>query len=87
MVLEEVNRHWAIDLLVPLLDDKRPAEGWTYAVTPGQNEPRLPIRVCDEAATTIAKDFPKLTFKMAGQHEDLDRQILKMKDQVERHAY
>jgi hypothetical protein len=86
-VLAEVHGDWSVDLLGPLLSDTRPAEGWDYAVIPGQNEPRLPIRICDEAADTIAKSFPRLVFKMAGNHADLDRQIQKMRDQIAGHNY
>jgi hypothetical protein len=86
-VLAEVQGGWSIDLLGPLLQDTRPAEGWTYAVVPGKDEPRLPVRICDEAAETIARNFPKLSFKMAGEHKDLDRQIEKMSDQIAKHDY
>ena len=86
-VLDEVHGDWSVALLGPLLVDKRPAEGWTYAVVAGQNDPRLPIRVCDEAADTIARNFPQLKFEMVGQHEDLDRQIQKMREQIAAHDY
>jgi hypothetical protein len=86
-VLAKVRGDWSIDLLAPLLQDTRPAEGWTYAVVPGQNEPRLPIRICDEAAQTIAQNFPRLAFKMAGEHRDLDRQINVIRDQIAHHEY
>ncbi len=86
-VLEKVQGKWSVELLAPLLEDARPAEGWTYAVIPGQNEPRLPVRVCDEAAQTISQNFPKLTFKMAGKHDDLDRQIQKMREQIAHKDY
>ena len=86
-VLAKVHGDWSVDLLGPLLSDTRPAEGWTYAVIPGQNEPRLPIRICDEAADTIAKNFSHLVFRMAGNHTDLDGQIRKMRDQIAGHSY
>jgi hypothetical protein len=83
-VLLKTQGQWSVELLAALLEDKRPAEGWTYAVVPGQNEPRLPIRICDEAAGTIAYNFPKLSFKQAGSHEDLDVQIETMRDRIAR---
>jgi len=86
-VLAEVHGEWSADLLGPVLADSRPADGWDYPVIPGQNEPRQPLRVCDEAAQTIAKNFPKLSFQLAGEHKDLDRQITKMRDQIARHDY
>ena len=86
-VLAEMHGDWSVELLGPVLDDTRPAEGWDYQVIPGQNEPRRPIRLCDEAAETIARNFPKLSYKMAGEHKDLDRQIAQMRDQISRHDY
>lgn len=86
-VLANVRGDWSVDLPEPLLEDSRLADGWDYSVIPGQNEPRLPIRICDEAAETISQNFPKLSFKMAGQHIDLDRQIQKMRDQITHHNY
>jgi hypothetical protein len=85
-VLTEVHGNWSIDLLGPLLDDTRSVAAW-YAVIPDQDEHRLPIRICDEAAETISKNFPKLAFKMAGQHKDLDGQIQKMHSQIARRDY
>ena len=41
----------------------------------GQNKPRLPIRVCDEAAITLCLNYPDLKFHQAGKHADLDKQI------------
>ena len=86
-VLAKVRGEWSIDLLAPLLLDTRPAEGWTYAVVRGQNEPRLPIRICDEAAETISQNFPKLAFEMEGEHAHLDKQIERMQNQIAQHAY
>lgn len=65
----------AVDVLTPFLTDTRPAEGWNYAVERGKNEPRLPIRLCDEAAEGIRRNNPELHFELIGTHEHLDRQI------------
>lgn len=73
--LREVRGEWAAELLAPLLDDRREAEGWDYAVNPPENFPRLRIRICDEAAVTIAGASEALSFEMRGTHADLDRQI------------
>lgn len=86
-VLSQTQGQWSVELLSPLLQDKRPAEGWTYAVIPDQNEPRQSIRICDEAAETITGNFQKLTFKMAGQHKDLDAQIEAMRERIVRNDY
>ena len=72
--LQETCGHLAANLLAPLLEDKRVTRE-SYPVTPGQDEPRLPIRICDEAAATIAMHSRELKFVLAGSHEDLDRQI------------
>jgi hypothetical protein len=66
----------AIEILAPLLKDARPIDGRTYAPDPGRGGPRLPIRLCDEAAQALALRNPELLqFKLAGSHELLDRQI------------
>jgi hypothetical protein len=82
--LREIQCEWTIDLLVPLLEDKRPAEGWTYSVIPETNEPRLPIRVCDEAAETISLHHSDLPFRLGGTHSDLDRQIKAIQERIRR---
>lgn len=86
-LLTIVCGYWSVDFLGPLLEDSRPAGGWGYPVDPGQNQAGLSIRICDEAAETIARNFPKLSFKMVGEHEELDRQIQTMRDQIARHDY
>ena len=79
--LRETCGHLAVRLLTPLLEDKRDF-GWSYAVNPKKNEPRLPIRVCDEAAETIAGNSKTLTFVMESSHENLDRQIEVMRRKI-----
>jgi hypothetical protein len=81
LVLREVRPTWDADLLSPLLADTR-TWGWTYAVEPGQNEPRRPIRVCDEAAVTLSRNHPELKFIRAGEHADLDKQIAAIRVQL-----
>lgn len=81
LVLREVRPAWDADLLRPLLDDSR-TWGWTYAVEPGKNEPRRPIRVRDEAAVTLSQNHPELKFTLAGEHADLDKQIAAIRMQL-----
>jgi hypothetical protein len=81
LALRETCGHLAVKLLAPLLEDKREF-GWNYAVNPKENEPRLPIRVCDEAAETIAMHSKTLKFVMEGSHENLDRQIEVMRRKI-----
>jgi len=83
-VLRETCGRWSIELLAPLLTDKRPSAGDTYEVIPGRSEPSLPIRICDEAAETIHMQYPNLRFVMAGKHNKLDRQIEAMRRQISR---
>ena len=80
-VLRKTRSEWAAELLSPALLDKREF-GWTYALVLGQNEPRRQIRVCDEAAETISLSRPDLPFKLAGEHEELDRQIATMRARI-----
>ena len=82
LVLRKTCREWAGELLLPALTDKREF-GWTYALVPGQNEPRRAIRVCDEAAKTISLSRPDLPFEMEGEHENLDRQIATIRARLE----
>ena len=73
--LEETCGHLVVKLLTPLLDDKRETGG-RYSVD------LLPIRVCDEAATTIASHSKTLTFVTEGVHENRDRQIEVMRRKI-----
>jgi hypothetical protein len=75
----EVKPAWGCAVLLPLLDDRQSADWWTYAVNPGSNEPRLPIRVCDEAAASITLIRPEFGFEMKGSHEGLDAAIDRIK--------
>ena len=81
LVLRRAKVTWDVDVLAPLLGDTR-AWGWTYPVAAGKNEPRLPIRVCDEAAATLGQNHPELKFVQAGTHADLDRQIAVIREQL-----
>jgi hypothetical protein len=83
-VLRTTRPDWSIELLAPLLTDKRPSDGWSYEVIPGQSKPRLPIRICDEAAETIHMHHPNLRFVLAGKHSELDTQIEAMRRQISR---
>jgi hypothetical protein len=76
--LRETRPEWAVDLLGPLLSDRRET-GWDYGA---YAEQRLPIRVCDEAAETIALTNPALKFELHGQYEQLDRQIDAIRRQI-----
>ena len=71
-----------MEFLSPALKDKHEF-GWDYPLVPGQNEPRRPIRICDEAAETISLSRPDLPFKLEGEHENLDRQIAAMRARIE----
>jgi hypothetical protein len=81
VVLRRAKVAWDVDVLAPLLEDTR-TWGWTYAVVAGKNEPRLPIRVCDEAAVTLSRNHPEFEFVQAGEHADLDRQIATIREQL-----
>lgn len=79
--LRKTGSEWAVELLSPALADKREFGG-SYALKPGQDEPRRPLRICDEAAETISLSRPELSFRLAGEHEELDRQIAAMRARI-----
>jgi hypothetical protein len=81
--LSGVTVPWDAAILGPLLDDKRETDD-TYAANPGGSGPKLRIRICDEAATTLADNYTDLKFTLAGEHADLDRQIAVMRQQLNR---
>lgn len=83
LVLREVRSEWSIELLESSLKDKRKAGGWTYSVDPMANEPRRPMRICDEAALTIAGANKHLQFEYRGDHDRLDLQIQIMQAAIE----
>jgi hypothetical protein len=78
-VLRETCGDLAIPLLKSLLEDKR-AVG--EAFNPQGNGPRYPIRVCDEAAETIAMHSKTLKFDAEGIRENSDRQIEVMRRKI-----
>jgi hypothetical protein len=82
LVLCEAKVSWDLEVLGPLLLDKR-TWGWTYPVD-GANGPARPLRVCDEAAVTLNAAHPELRFTLAGEHADLDRQIQAIREQLSR---
>lgn len=82
-VLREVRGELAAELLGPLLTDETDT-GWTYAIEPGKNEPRLSIRVCDESAITISAAREDLEFVLQGDHGKLDQQIQAMREKMAR---
>ncbi len=80
--LRETCGDLAIPLLGALLDDKRARGGQTDSVNPAESGPHYPIRVCDEAAETIARHSKTLKFHMEGSREDSDRQIAVMRQKI-----
>ncbi len=79
--LQQTCGDLAIPLLKPLLEDKRSC-GQTYSVNPNGNGPHYPLRVCDEAAETIAMHSKTLKFDMKGTPENSDRQIEVMRRRI-----
>jgi hypothetical protein len=83
-VLYETNGAWAVELLGPLLTDKRTGYGRAFAAVPGNPAELLETRLCDEAASVISAHNPDLRFTLAGQYADLDRQIDLMRQHLAR---
>ncbi|AWM36925.1 hypothetical protein GobsT_52010 [Gemmata obscuriglobus] len=84
LIFEKVKVPWGTEILAPLLDDNRDTDWGSYPVDPSENEPRLPIRICDAAADTLSHNHPELKFTLRGQHADLDKQIAVMREQLKR---
>lgn len=76
-VLRNTDGQQGLELLFPLLGDKRHGNGVDacYYAVGEKREKHLPIRVCDEAALTIAAKSKGVAFTLLGSHEDLDKQI------------
>ncbi len=67
---------WCTAILIRLLSDQRPVEGYTYAISPTvRDSDRLTIRVCDAAADTLHLYRKKLPWSMQGDYKNLDNQI------------
>ena len=80
-VLRDTCGDLAIPLLTPLLDDHR-GVGESYSLNAGERGPHYPIRVCDEAAETIAMCSKIMEFDMGGSPADSDRQIAAMRQKI-----
>ncbi len=80
--LKSVRADWGVPILVRLLDDRRPTDGYTYAVRPPRDDPSRPIRVCDAAAEALHEYRPEWKFVLEGEYKDLDDQIRAIRDQA-----
>lgn len=81
--LQHAKGEWCIPILLHLLRDKRPTDGYTYAVDASdQNSTRLPIRVCDAAAETLQVHHPELKFSLEGSHKELDEKIIAIREKL-----
>lgn len=78
LVLREQKVAWDVSLLLPMLADVR-TFGWDYPVVAAQDQPRLPVRVCDAAAVTLSQHHANLKFAQVGDYKELDRQIAVMR--------
>lgn len=80
--LRQTKGEWDGDFLIPMLSDKRLSTGYTHPAKPNKEEPRLTIRVCDQAAEIIGSHRKDIKFQMVGTHEEIDRQINKIRKQL-----
>jgi hypothetical protein len=83
-VLRHTHKEWAIELLGPLLDDKRAIEGYSHLASKDDSENSVPIRVCDAAAETLSRHYPELKFEMIGTANGLDGQIKIIRAELKR---
>ena len=82
-VLREVRGEWAIDLLAPLLKDRRATGFGIHPVNSSSPDaPTAAIRVCDAAAETISRANETLPFSMIGTRPELDRQIKLIRERI-----
>jgi hypothetical protein len=82
---EALNRtqgKWSVELLGPYLTDTRKLKTWTYPSFPKEGERQRNVRVCDAAALTIARSFPKLSFDLKGDYKDLDERIVLIRQKI-----
>jgi hypothetical protein len=85
VVLREVRREWAVDILAPLLRDLRATGFGVHPVRSEQPEPTAAIRVCDAAAETISLANEGVSFSMVGTRTDLSRQIKSIREWIAKH--
>jgi hypothetical protein len=88
LVLGNTKSEWGKDLVIPMLTDKR--EGrfaygpMRYSKVPNSLKLDRVTRLCDQAASTLSKLDPEIKFDLAGDREDLDRQIAVIEEQLGR---
>lgn len=78
--LRTTRPEWAVELIGGFLDDRRDS-GWSYLNPSDLSEPQLPIRICDEAAETLA-GVNGIQFTISNTYEDRDVQISRVKDEL-----
>jgi WD40 repeat protein len=79
-VLRETRGEWGIELLGPLLTDRRIGVFGGFWVVPELCFENL--RLCDEAAITLNQSNPRLQFRPRGKYRYLDRQIEAIRQQL-----
>lgn len=72
---------WDVDVLAGMLVDKHPS-GNEYSTADEKDAPRLPVRLCDEAAVTLAWHHDNITFDFHGDHAALDEQIAEIRKKL-----
>jgi hypothetical protein len=80
--LQVAREDWSVELLGPLLDDRRPVGGYAHPASKDDRENRVEIRVCDAAAETLSRRRPGLRFEMIGTEKELDGQIRALREQL-----
>ncbi|HKQ50703.1 MAG TPA: hypothetical protein VJZ71_21725 [Phycisphaerae bacterium] len=80
--LRQIKEEWCVPILIRLLNDTRPLDGYTYAIQPDDQDRRLPMRVCDAAAESLQVHRPDMRFTLEGEYKDLDEQIKVIREKV-----
>ena len=76
--LRETRGEWDHEFLLPLLRDKRPTT-YSHPLRQGAEQPRRPIRVCDQAALVLAAHLKDARFEIVGSDAEMDRKIARLR--------
>ena len=83
-ILARTDGRWDREFLWPMLRDRRPYDGESHPVLAKADEPRIPVRVCDQAAWAISQNRQNLRFELVGTTRQLDGQIALLRQQLSR---
>jgi hypothetical protein len=74
-VLQGNKDPFSLAIIEQLLTDKRESDTYSHGIKSPNDDNRLPIRVCDNAAEVFSQIRPDLKFDITGTTQQLDAQI------------